>query len=73
MRVTQNPQVGGFTEIGSETRFGQKRNTALSSRVAVAMVPQVQPVYAGATWSDGAVVVVIGAGSEPVNDMTNVS
>ena len=45
----------------------------------MAILPQVQPVNAGTTWSEetdvvvgASVVVVVGAGTGPVNDSTNV-
>ena len=50
------------------------------SSVALAMVPQVQPVNAGTTWSDATVVVdgdttvvVVDGDTGPVNDRTNVA
>ncbi len=37
------------------------------------IVPQVQPVNAGTTWSDATAVVVVDGGTGPVNETTNVS
>jgi hypothetical protein len=39
----------------------------------MAIVPQVQPVNAGTTWSGDDKVVVVDGGTGPVNETTNVS
>ena len=41
--------------------------------MGLVIVPQVQPVNAGTTWSDATAVVVVDGGTGPVNETTNVS
>ena len=68
----QRRPVDGVTVIVDGTRFSDERHPVELLSVALTKVPAVQPVKAGATGCDEAVVVVDG-GTGPVNETTSVS